>query len=426
MTLREFPNIGEKLYTETLPNGLIINVLPKPGYTKTYAFFVTNYGGADRRFRLADQWIDTPAGVAHFLEHKMFDTPEGGNALAVLSANGASPNAYTSSGKTAYHFSCTRGFEENLETLLSFVTVPHFTDESVMKEQGIIGQEIRMMEDNPGYVVYQNLLRCLYQHNPVRDSIAGTIESIAEISAQTLYDCHKVFYNPSNMVLCVAGDVDAAKIADIAARIVPSEPGAMPERDYGAPEDDYPTNTLTSAQMEVSAPLFIIGARAVPKVGGVQLLRQRLLSSLALESLAGRSSSFYARLYADGLLNKTFGFEMDFTAGTAMAMFEGESAQPERILKELSLEVKSVSANGLDSEYFSRQKKALYGNRLRGLNVFEAQCRSLADGAFSGYCPLESFELLEEITADEASSFIADTLNDAKLAMSIVAPNTQP
>lgn len=424
MTLREFSNIGEGLYTGVLPNKLVINVLPKPGYTKTYAFFVTNYGGADRRFRLAGEWIDTPAGVAHFLEHKMFDTPEGGNALAVLSANGASPNAYTSSDKTAYHFSCTQKFEENLETLLSFVTIPHFTDESVMKEQGIIGQEIRMMEDSPGFAVYQNLMRLLYLHNPVRDPIAGTVESIAEISAQTLYDCHKVFYNPSNMVLCVAGDVDAYKIAEIAERIVPAEPGEIPERDYGGGEDEYPAETSKTVKMEVSAPLFVIGARVEPETGGTPLLRQKLIAALALESLLGRSSPFYTRLYAEGALNNTFGSEMDFTAGTAMAMADGESAEPERVLSELVREVERVSENGLDAGLFDRQKRAMYGNRLRGLSVFEAQCRSLADGSFNGYCPLESFELLAGITVDEAAKFITENLSARKLAMSVVMPSS--
>ena len=184
MNKREFPGVGETLYSDVLPNGLRLFVVPKPGYAKSYAFFATNYGGADRRFQLAGEWIDTPAGVAHFLEHKMFDMPDG-YALAVLSANGASPNAYTSTAMTAYHFESTEGFYENLDTLLGFVSTPYFTPESVQKEQGIIGQEIRMTEDNPEFVVYYELLKCLLEHNPVRDSVAGTVESIAEITDQT-------------------------------------------------------------------------------------------------------------------------------------------------------------------------------------------------------------------------------------------------
>ena len=219
MLSTKYDAIGETLYFDTLPNGLTIQVMPKPGFAKCYAVFATNYGGADRRFRIGGQWRDTPAGVAHFLEHKMFDTPDGGNALAVLSANGADPNAFTSSGMTAYYFESTQGFYDNLRTLLSFVSVPYFTDESVQKEQGIIGQEIRMIEDNPGFVVYNNAMKCIYEHNPVRDSVAGTVESIAEITAQTLYDCHKVFYNPSNMTLAVVGDVSPERVAAIAREV---------------------------------------------------------------------------------------------------------------------------------------------------------------------------------------------------------------
>ncbi|MGI5986302.1 MAG: EF-P 5-aminopentanol modification-associated protein YfmH, partial [Oscillospiraceae bacterium] len=215
-----FEKIDETLISEVLPNGLKINIIPKPQFSKSFAMFATNYGGADRRFKLADRWIDTPAGVAHFLEHKMFDMPDG-NALNVLSSRGASPNAFTSSGITAYYFESTNSFEENLRTLLSFVSTPYFTPESVQKEQGIIGQEIRMVEDNPSYVVYNNLMRCLYAENPVRDSVAGTVESIAEITHETLYHCHKVFYNPSNMTLSVVGNVDPESVIKMALEMLP-------------------------------------------------------------------------------------------------------------------------------------------------------------------------------------------------------------
>ena len=213
MKLHEYPEIGEKLYSTVLPNGLEIRVIPKKDFSTCYAAFMTNYGGAHRRFTVDGRTVDTPAGVAHYLEHKMFDLPNGDNALSILSANGADPNAFTSSGVTCYYFQCTEGFEENLRMLLHFVSTPYFTDETVAKEQGIIAQEIRMGEDNPGMVVYYNLLGLLYDHHPIRDRVAGTVESISHITAQTLYDCHRVFYAPSNMVLCVEGCVDPETVA---------------------------------------------------------------------------------------------------------------------------------------------------------------------------------------------------------------------
>ena len=204
MVSKEYPRIGETMLHARLENGLHIYVDQKPEFQKSYAFFAANYGGMDMKFRLDGVWQDTPAGVAHFLEHKMFDT-EDGNALQDLAANGASPNAFTSSAMTGYYFESTEKFYENLKILLSFVSIPWFTRESVDKEQGIIGQEIRMVEDDPDNQVFYALMECLFDHHPIRVPIAGTRESISHITADTLYACHKAFYTPSNMVLTVAG-----------------------------------------------------------------------------------------------------------------------------------------------------------------------------------------------------------------------------
>ena len=169
-----YERLGETVYCETLPNGLEIRVVPKPDHVKKYAFFATRYGGMDTRFQLSGKWLDTPAGIAHYLEHKMFDTEEG-NALQKLAKNGAEPNAFTSNAMTGYYFDSTDHFDENLEILLSFVSIPYFTEESVAKEQGIIGQEIRMIEDNPDWQIYSRLLRALYRTHTARTSIAGTV-----------------------------------------------------------------------------------------------------------------------------------------------------------------------------------------------------------------------------------------------------------
>ena len=221
-----YERIGESVYREVLPNGLQVCVVPKPEHAKKYAFFATRYGGMDTRFCLDGKWLDTPAGIAHYLEHKMFDTKEG-NALQELAKNGAEPNAFTSNAMTGYYFDSTEHFEENLEILLSFVSIPYFTEESVAKEQGIIGQEIRMIEDNPDWQLYTRMMQALYQKSTARTSIAGTVESISHITAETLYDCHKAFYTPSNMILTVVGNVDPVHVADLARRILPREGGPV-------------------------------------------------------------------------------------------------------------------------------------------------------------------------------------------------------
>mgnify|MGYP000009611996 CR=1 FL=1 len=231
-----YPRIGEKVLWETLPNGLPVCVVPKPGYARRFAFFTTRYGGMDMRFRLDGRWLDTPAGIAHYLEHKMFDTADG-SAMQELAKGGAEPNAFTSNAVTAYYFDCTEHFYENLRILLSFVSVPYFTDESVEKEQGIIAQEIGMIEDNPEWQVYRQMMQALYRHSPVRQSVAGSVESIRRITAQTLYDCHRAFYTPANMCLVVVGDVDTDKVLAAAERILPKTSGPDIPRDHGPAED---------------------------------------------------------------------------------------------------------------------------------------------------------------------------------------------
>ena len=418
----EYPQLGETLYAQTLPNGLRLRVIPKPGFRTSYAAFAANYGGAHRRFTIDGQTLDTPAGVAHFLEHKMFDLPNGDNALNLLTANGADPNAFTSSGMTCYYFQCTRGFEENLRMLLHFVSTPYFTEETVQKEQGIIAQEIRMGEDNPGIALFYNLLQQLYDHHPIRDRVAGTVESIAEITHETLYACHKVFYAPSNMCLCVEGDVNPERILAIALEELPAECDGIPTADFGAPEDLLPVSAYGKAAMAVSAPQFLIGAKFRPASAGEALLRQRLIAQLALRLLTGSSSPFYTRLYAEGVLNRDYDYEVDFIAGTGTVIIGGESAQPEAVLRELEAEVARICAEGFDADQFVRAKRASYGARLRGLEDFDGVCVSMAEGLFGGYCSLDAPLLLQDIRKSECEDFVRQALAPERLALSIIEP----
>ncbi|MDR0951970.1 MAG: insulinase family protein [Oscillospiraceae bacterium] len=420
MQIADYKKINERLITETLPNGLTIKIVPRPDYNKCYAMFATDYGGADRRFKLGGKWLDTPAGVAHFLEHKMFDMPYG-NALSVLSSNGASPNAFTGSGMTAYHFECTQLFYENLDVLLEFVSTPYFSAESVSKEQGIIGQEIRMIEDSPDFIIYNNLLRSLYLVNPVRDSVAGSVESIAEITEKTLNDCHRVFYNPSNMALAVVGNADPEKIIEAARKILPAEPGERPERDYGVEPSPLPNRREIAVDMEVSAPLFLLGC-AFPPENGRARLKQLLTAELTLRMLFGRSSPLFTDLYAEGLLNGGFDYETDFTAGTAMAIVGGESRDVPAVLARINSHLSSMITGGVDPELFGRSKKALYGSQLRLLGSFSALSQSLVTGVFSDFNPLDAFDLIDEVTQGDVSGFIASHLTEEKTAVSILNP----
>ena len=419
MTTKAYPRLGETLYTTTLPNGLTIHVVPKPGFRSYYAVLAANYGGDHRRFSLGGEMIDTPAGVAHYLEHKMFDLPDGDNALNLLSANGADPNAFTSGSITCYYFQCTEKFEENLRLLIHFVTTPYFTEETVQKEQGIIGQEIRMGEDSPGSAVYYNLLKQLYANHPIRDRVVGTVESIAQITEDTLYACHKVFYAPSNLCLCVEGDVDPAAIEAIVREMLPPEKAELPVADFGPEEGLLPQETLHRACMAVSAPQFLIGAKFRP-VEGEGALRQRIVAQLALRLLVGSSSRFYTSLYADGTLNRDFDYEADFSAGTATVILGGESEEPEAVLAALNERIAEVCKTGFAPDAFERAKRASYGARLRGLEDFDSVCVSLASGQFEGYCPFDAPGLLDQVTRQECEVFVRENLQPERFALSII------
>ena len=421
MRKTEYANIGETLYTDTLPNGLRLCVVPKEGFRSYFAAFAADYGGDCRVFTLDGQEYRTPAGVAHYLEHKMFDMPGGDNALNLLNANGADPNAFTGNDMTCYYFQCTERFEENLRLLLHFVSTPYFTEETVQKEQGIIAQEIMMGEDDPGNRIFYNILQQLYARHPIRDRIAGTVESIREITPEVLHACYRAFYTPANMCLCVAGDVEPERVRAIAEEVLPAEGRPVPTPDFGPPEESMlPGEALRREAMAVSAPQFLIGSKFESKKEGEALLRQRLVSQLALRLLVGASSPFYTRLYAEGLLNRDFDYEADFISGTASVFIGGESEDPEKVFEELKKECARTAAAGFSDERFERAKRASLGARLRGLEDFGAVCVSLATGVFEGYCSLDAIELLGSVTKAECEAFVREALAPERLAISII------
>lgn len=422
MEEKKYPRVGETLYHEVLENGLHIYVAPKPEFGKYYAFFATNYGGMDVRFQLDGEWHDTPEGVAHYLEHKMFDT-EDGNALQDLAANGASPNAFTSNAITGYYFECTEKFEDNLKTLLSFVSVPWFTPESVQKEQGIIGQEICMVEDNPDWRVYMNLTRCLYQNHAIKISVIGTQESIAQITDKTLYACHKAFYDPSNMVLCVAGNVDAQRVAAIAREILPA--GNKPEigRDHGGEEPDAVAAPEAEIEMDVSTAIFLLGFKAdPPPENGEEKLRQALTGELACEALMGTSSALYAELYEKGVLNKSFSCEYEDYPGCAFLCAGGESPDPKAVRQAVLDAAKRMGEEGIDEGLWQRLKKAAYGSRVRSLNSFENICVELAQAHFAGEDYLSFPDVYDRIGKADVEACIRRWVTPERTALSVINP----
>ena len=412
----------ENVWAATLPNGLRVRVLCKPGFQRSYAVFATCYGGADRRFRVNDTWTDTPAGVAHYLEHKLFDMPDGSDALLTLSENGADPNAFTSTNMTAYYFSCTDRFEDNLRTLLRFVSTPYFTDASVAKEQGIIAQEINMIEDNPEWQVYKRLMQALYHTSPARTSVAGSVESIRQITAQTLYDCHKAFYTPANMCLVVVGDVKPERIIASANQILPAKSGPLIRRDYGAEEELTAAEHFVTAAMEVSMPTFLVGFKCPPQHGGEQQHRFTAIGELACDVLMGESSPLYARLYSQGLINGSFGSAFDILPGAAYVYAGGDSKEPKAVAEAIIAEAQRLASEGVDGDYYKRIVNANFGAALRGLNSFESIAVSMAEGHFQSYDPYRFPEIYDSITVEDVLDFLRQNMTRDHMALSVITP----
>ena len=424
MDKKLYPRIGEEVIWVTLDNGLPVCIVPKKGFSRRYALFATRYGGMDMRFRLNGRWLDTPAGIAHYLEHKMFDT-EDGNALQELAMNGAEPNAFTSNAITCYYFDSTEKFYENLEILLSFVSVPYFTDESVEKEQGIIGQEIGMIEDNPEWQVYKQLMQSLYHTSPARTPVAGSVESIREITAQTLYDCHRAFYTPANMCLVVVGDVEPQQVLDIARRVLPKDSGELIERDYGAEEPTEAARAYAEERMEVSMPSFLVGFKCPPQHGGEEQHRFAAIGELACDVLMGESSPLYARLYSRGLINGSFGAAFDILPGAAYAYAGGDSKDPKAVAEAILAEAQRLVREGVDEDYYKRIVNANFGAALRELNSFESIAVSMAEGRFQGYDPYRFPEIYDSITAADVLAFLRENVTRSHMALSVIAPKEE-
>lgn len=421
MSRKEYPRLGEAISRRTLPNGLEVIVVHKPYHEKRYTFFATAYGGMDLRFKVGKKWQNTPAGIAHYLEHKMFDT-EHESATQALAQNGAVENAFTANDMTAYYFECTEKFYDSLRILLNFVSVPYFTQESVDKEQGIIAQEIRMSDDDPEWRNYLNIIQCLYRHHPMRTPVVGTIESIANITPQTLYDCHKAFYTPSNMVLICIGSIEIDEVCALAQEILPADNGEKIERDYGEIEDLTPAVREMKTEMEVSMPMFITGYKCAVPESAEAYLRENIIGNMACDILFGDSSPLYNRLYEEGHINGSLGGSFDVIPGAAFLYVGGDAKDPHFVSNEITREAVHLVKNGIDEEFYQQIRRATYGQMLRSLNSFEDIAISMADGHFRGFDYYSFPEVFDRVTKADIEEFLRCNITPEHSAISIIYP----
>ena len=420
MKKQYFEGFGDESYVKAeLPSGLQIYIMEKPQYSSSYAIFGTRYGSIDTKFsKNGGEEISVPEGIAHYLEHKLFEG-EDGDAFSKYAKTGASANAFTSFDRTCYLFSCSDNFYENLDILLKFVQSPYFTKENVEKEQGIIGQEIRMYDDNPGWCVMFNLLKAMYHTHPVKIDIAGTVESIAQIDTELLYKCYETFYNPSNMFICLVGNIDTdAALKQIEKTIIDRMPTQITRGEFDEPE------TIVKPYVEqsfpINTPMFCFGFKQ--KIASpYRRLKSKICVDLLLQIICGDASPLYARLMNEGLINDDFSSEYFTGNGYAAIIFEGESRDPERVANEIKAEIDRLREDGINKKLFSAVKCGLYGDLVRRFNSVENLAMSLTECAMYDYSLFDEIKTLKAVSYDDVMKRF-DVFDNENAVLSVIKP----
>ena len=419
MKIVESSALGEKYYEIDHKSGLKIFVMPKENYKSTYAVFGTKYGSIDTRFKRSDsdEFTVVPEGIAHFLEHKLFESEEL-DAFTRYAETGASANAYTSFDKTCYLFQCSDRFEASLEILLDFVTHPYFTKETVEKEQGIIGQEITMYYDVAGWMSTFNLLRCLYKNHPVRIDIAGTVESISEITDKLLYDCYNTFYNLHNMALVVVGNADADRIVAICDECLEKAENVSVERSF----EDEPRDIVKSYDeyhLAMSVPVFSFGYKEKCETPE-RTLKEIVETNILLEVLIGESSPLYSSLIEKGLINSQFSKEYFVGYGYEAIMFDGESTNPQAVADEIKREVARLKKDGIDDELFETVRRNLYGKEIMQYNDIDAVANGMISCYFSDYGIFDTMDIYKNVTKADIEKRLFEVMDEKYSALSVV------
>jgi len=422
MQIIENLKIKEKLYIEKLENGLTVMIIPKENTRKKYITWGVNFGSIDNHFidPKTKQEVQIPDGVAHFLEHKMFEQANGTNSLDVLSSIGVDANAYTTNDHTTYLYECNNNFYEALDEFMNYVQNPYYTDENVKKEKGIIAQEIKMYDDHPFWQVYMNAMECLYKNNPIRIDIAGTVEEINKINKDTLYTCYNTFYTPSNMLMVVSGDfVPEDLIEEIKKRLIKKESNTEIKRIY--PEEQEEINEKQKVvQMDVNNSLFVIGFKDKVLENKEEMVKRHIAIEILLYMLIGKSSKLYQELYKEGLIISQPDLDYEFSKEYAHVTISGQSNNPEKLVEKFVNEVKKLKRNGIEEKIFDRVKRKIYGDYVTEFNDVSNIARMFMSDYFKGINSFEYIEVHEQIKREYAEEILKEVFNEDKMILSIV------
>lgn len=413
--------LDEKVYVYTHKSGLKIYIAPKKGFMSKIAYFAANYGSMDTFYEKDGQTIEIPDGLAHFLEHKLFES-EDGDAFSKYSKNGADANAFTSFGCTAYYFSCSDKFYDNLKILTDLMQTPYFTKENVEKEQGIIGQEINMYLDAPDWKVYMNMLESMYKDCTVRRDIAGSVESISNITDELLYDCYNKFYSPENMVLVMVGDLDpeeASKkaeefLCDLERRECPKKVYPEEQKEVVAP--------YAEQKLSVSFPIYMLGFKGLPAKYGTDTLRKSIIGDTALGILFGKSSDFYLSSYDEGLINDKFEVGYEICQNYGHVIMSGEGERYKEVREKINLTIKNAVENGISDEDFSRKITLMKSDFILTFNSVKKMANAFMEADFGGYNLYDTLEILNNLTKQDVLDFIKEEMAQDRSVLSVILP----
>lgn len=426
MQVIENLKVKEKLYIEKLDNGLTVMIIPRPGVQKKYIIWGTNYGSNDSKFIVPgeEEQTEVPNGVAHFLEHKLFEQENGTNSLDTLTALGVNANAYTTNDHTAYLFECTDNFYEAMEELMDYVQNPYFTDENVEKEKGIIGQEIMMYDDYPDWRVYLNTMEAMYHNNPIKIDITGTIETIGKIDKDILYKCYNTFYNPSNMALVVCGDFKPEEILEeIKKRLIEKTNQGEIKRIYPEEPQEIVQERIEQ-KLEVSQPLYAIGIKDNTEKCSIdnqnEIVKKHISIEILLNMILGRSSRLYKELYNEGILFGQPSLDYEFGKTYAHILITGQSTNPEALYDRFKQEVKRIKSEGINEQDFKRIKKMIYGGYVKEYNDVQDIARMFLADYFKGINSFDYLEEIEGINVEYLNQVLNDVFKEEKMVISIV------
>jgi len=424
-----YEKFDETLYFATHNSGLRVYVMPKQGYSKCYAVIGTQFGSIDSVFTVAgeDEQTILPDGIAHFLEHKMFEQPDGGNVFGEFAKFGANANAFTSFNMTAYLYECTEAPIENLKILLDYISKPYFTDENIEKEQGIIGQEIKMYDDDPEWKCAINMLSAMYKNHPIKNDIAGSVESIAKINKELLYKCYDNFYNMANMILFVIGDIDVQSVGDCVDTMIKDYKilDNLPARDYGTEPATVNENT-TCENMDVSVTSFMLGYKDTDTgYNGAKLLKKATEYSIILELAFGKTSDIYNELVEKGLIMGFLDFDAECEPSYGHITISGESNEPEKVREVVFKGIEKLKKSGIKKVDIDRLKKAYHGRFIKQFDHISSVAHAFLSNTFNNIGMFEYVDVIKSVTEEDINKRLRENFDENLSVLSIIKPKRQ-